>query len=202
MPTGYTAGILNDEINTFEEFALECARAFGACVTLRDNPDGDIPEKFEYDTYYLERLNEAKQEYESLRYLNDDEIEIAANEDYTQRLNQWEERQERKKKDKIKLQTILNEVYEWSPPTEDHTKLKFFMIDQLEKTIDFDCADNSYDKKPVQEDPVVWWANKIEGLVEDYKRYSEEHEKEIERVNGRNKWLKELRESLKENVNE
>lgn len=202
MPTGYTAGILNNEINTFEEFAMECAKAFGACITLRDNPNSDIPEKFEYDTYYLDALNKAKKEFEKLRCLNDDEIKIAAETDYRQRLNFWEERQERKRKDKIKLQALLNEVLDWVPPTEDHTKLKFFMIDQLEKTISFDC-DNSYDKKPVEELPFTWWKKKIDDLLNNITRYTEEHKAEIKRVDNRNKWLKELRESLKrENVNE
>lgn len=38
MPTGYTAGILDGEINTFEEFAKTCMRAFGATIHMRDEP--------------------------------------------------------------------------------------------------------------------------------------------------------------------
>jgi len=39
MPTGYTAEIYEGEKEvTFEKFALTCARAFGACITIRDEP--------------------------------------------------------------------------------------------------------------------------------------------------------------------
>jgi hypothetical protein len=34
MPTGYTAKIYNGVPQTFEEFALDCARTFGALITL------------------------------------------------------------------------------------------------------------------------------------------------------------------------
>lgn len=47
MPTGYTADI-KDGIS-FETYAMNCARAFGACVSLRDKPSGGkvIPDAFE-----------------------------------------------------------------------------------------------------------------------------------------------------------
>lgn len=38
MPTGYTADI-KDGID-FKTYAMNCARAFGACVMLRDEPGG------------------------------------------------------------------------------------------------------------------------------------------------------------------
>ena len=45
MPTGYTAGILEGE--TFEQYALQCAKAFGALVMMRDEPsDAPIPDQF------------------------------------------------------------------------------------------------------------------------------------------------------------
>lgn len=36
MATAYTQGIINGKINTFKEFALVCARAFGAAAHMRD----------------------------------------------------------------------------------------------------------------------------------------------------------------------
>jgi hypothetical protein len=38
MPTGYTAGVADGTITEFREYALLCARAFGACIMLRDEP--------------------------------------------------------------------------------------------------------------------------------------------------------------------
>lgn len=64
MPTGYTANIKNGI--TFEEFALDCARNFGALIIMRDEPkDAPIPEQFEASKHheeatskYLEELNQ------------------------------------------------------------------------------------------------------------------------------------------------
>ena len=58
MPTGYTDAI-KDGI-TFQQFAMNCARAFGACVTMRDDPsDKPIPERFEPSAWHKERLGDA-----------------------------------------------------------------------------------------------------------------------------------------------
>ncbi len=46
MPTGYTH--LIEEGCNLEEFVWACARAFGACVMMRDDSvDKPVPEKFE-----------------------------------------------------------------------------------------------------------------------------------------------------------
>jgi len=37
MPTGYTAGIINGETETFQDFAKDCMRAFGATMHMRDD---------------------------------------------------------------------------------------------------------------------------------------------------------------------
>lgn len=45
MPTGYTAAIKYGI--TFKEFALDCARNFGACISMRDEPrETPIPDEF------------------------------------------------------------------------------------------------------------------------------------------------------------
>jgi len=62
MPTGYTCQVQDGMITEFKEFALLCARNFGACITLRDEPlSPDIPE-FEVSTernLWVRRLHEA-----------------------------------------------------------------------------------------------------------------------------------------------
>jgi hypothetical protein len=48
MPTGYTAAVADGTITEFPDFAMQCARAFGTLVLMRDEPqDAAIPEKFE-----------------------------------------------------------------------------------------------------------------------------------------------------------
>ncbi len=38
MPSGYTENIYYGKKVAFKDFALGCARAFGACVMQRDDP--------------------------------------------------------------------------------------------------------------------------------------------------------------------
>src|SRR6056297_1005549 len=59
MPTGYTHQI-KDGIS-FEKYALGCARAFGATISMRDDPpDAEIPEKFDESDHHLEKIKEAQ----------------------------------------------------------------------------------------------------------------------------------------------
>lgn len=61
MPTGYTQDLADGKDVTFEQFAMKCARAFGALIEMRDEPmDAEIPKKFTTPPYYSERLERAR----------------------------------------------------------------------------------------------------------------------------------------------
>lgn len=65
MPTGYTAAIA-DGIS-FTNYAMGCARAFGALIEMRDEPsDAPIPEEFKPSTYHLEELQKAQKKLHNL----------------------------------------------------------------------------------------------------------------------------------------
>lgn len=82
MPTGYTADI-KDGI-TFKTFVMNCARAFGACVELRDEPGGGekIPESFQPSNYHADKVLAARQELAHVRELSADQRERAAAKDW------------------------------------------------------------------------------------------------------------------------
>lgn len=74
MPTGYTASVQDGKITEFRDFAMQCARAFGATITMRDDPsDAPIPEAFEPENYNAKRLIEAQEEIARLNAMTDDE---------------------------------------------------------------------------------------------------------------------------------
>jgi len=57
---------------SFEEFILGCAKAFGACIMMRDDSlDKPIPEKFEPSDYYVVALDKAIAEFEKLKKMTD-----------------------------------------------------------------------------------------------------------------------------------
>ena len=71
MPTGYTADVADGKITEFTEYALQCARAFGACIMLRDDPvSSEIPE-FEPSDYSAKELAEAEKDLSQFLAMNE-----------------------------------------------------------------------------------------------------------------------------------
>jgi hypothetical protein len=67
MPTGYTADVQNGTVTELRDFALSCARAFGACIMMRDDPPGTpIPDQFEPSSYYRIECEKAQAELSRL----------------------------------------------------------------------------------------------------------------------------------------
>lgn len=58
MPSGYTSDIYHGKDVTFKEFALKCARNFGALMHMRDESlDTPIRLKNLEDSYHKNELN-------------------------------------------------------------------------------------------------------------------------------------------------
>jgi hypothetical protein len=195
MPTGYTSSI-KDGI-TFKEFIMECARAFGATVTMRDEPKNkEIPDKFGVSDYYTNKLSETQTEFENVKAMSGEEIILKARIEYDEKIA-YNKQQIKEHNDlRQKYNDMLFEVKKWQPPTSDHHGLKDFMIQQITNSIDFDC-DTSYYLKPVELlTGEQWLSHRKHKLLKDIDYYTQEHQKELVRVNGRNEWLLQLRNSL------
>lgn len=53
MPTGYTYPVCEGKITEFPDFALSCARAFGALISMREEPmDAPLPDEIAASTNY------------------------------------------------------------------------------------------------------------------------------------------------------
>ena len=97
-----------------------------------------------------------------------------------------------------KYDDMLTKVRAWIPPTSEHDNLKNFMIKQIEESIEWDC--NIYfspQDMPKKLTVKQWRASKIESCMNDIKYHSEQYAEEAERISGNNKWVRQLRESLK-----
>lgn len=194
MPSGYTSYIYNGRNVSFQDFALICARAFGACFHQRGDPLTDKPKLTEPDIkYHLDaitevikkRTNPTKAEFEeftkeSILYHNS---EIA-----------------NKKALKRRYEAVLTEARNWTPPTSDHEKLKRFMIEQLEESLNYDC-DTSYHYAEIEQlknTTFEQYKNELKISMErDIKYHTEQIEKEKANVEKTNKWLTDLFNSLK-----
>lgn len=189
MPTGYTYKI--GEGISFEDFVLNCARAFGACFMQRDE-DSDIKPKLQkVDDHHLKELEKIK-EYENpsketfLKYKKSEKEEI--------------QKDIKEKKELLeKYKNMLRKVSRWIPPSKKHEGLKEFMKKQIQESIDFDC-NLSYQIASLKENEKLTYEQFCKQQKDRYDRlfnyHSMEHENEISRTQERNEWIISLYNSL------
>lgn len=199
MPTGYTSDIYEGKDITVKDFISQCARAFGAYVMVRDEPlDAKVPDKFKPDTYHLKQLEKSKERLAQYQCMTTEEIEKKIDEDY----HDMVKGNEKYYQEKIQLQkryfNMLEKVEAWNPPTPEHNNLKDFCIKQLNESIQFDCGslDKYESEKVKKQTPEEWINRRIESCLWDIEYHSKGWESEIKRVNERNAWIKQLKESL------
>lgn len=94
---------------------------------------------------------------------------------------------------------MKQEVDSWNPPTVDHENLKTFMIEQLKMS----TQDTTYYEKEIEKtkekSPLEVYKLHVKSIIESIKYHEKEHQKEIERTELKNNWIKNLRKSLKKN---
>lgn len=198
MPTGYTCDIERGQ--SFEDFVLGCARAFGACVMQRDDPASDKPKLREESNYYSERLAELKSELAKLEAMTlSGQIEYGnalRDEDLTSYAKQISD----KNTLRVKYDDMLLKVRMWHPPTNEHIELKNFMIKQLQDSIDFDCNTKYVEEeleKALSWSPMDYYNDRVDRLKSwNIPHFTEQLKKEQERVNGANDWILKLYDSL------
>ena len=196
MPTGYTLDLYDGKDITFEEFALKCARAFGALIDMRDEPiDTPIPEKLEPSDYHLKELEKAVKRLEEIKDWDDEKAQQEAERLYQEALKKREEFIKKNEEICKRYEDMLLKVRQWKPPTPDHEGLKKFMIQQLEKSIEFDC---SVPEIPQRLSGEEFRKQQIEKILNDIEYHGKEYVEEVNRVYERNKWLLLLRKSLKQ----
>lgn len=195
MPTGYTADVQSGKVIKFADFAMQCARAFGALVTMRDEPTGaQIPERFVPSKYNKERLAEAKKQLTALERMSPSEIETARDQEFADAMAYFEKREKERIEQKERYEAMLAQVRAWMPPSTDHADMKKFMEEQLIDSIDFDCGHPL--GQPEKMTAKAWHEEALRKARWNVEYHSKEWAQEQERVAKRNEWLRLLRESL------
>jgi hypothetical protein len=197
MPTGYTHAI--EKGQSFEDFALNCARAFGACIMQRDDPASDKPKLREESSYYEEKLPEALAEYGYLQSLTEEQKEAYGEEERDKEIARIQKAIEDKSALREKYNAMMAKVGAWNPPTSEHQGLKEFMTKQIVDSISFDC-DTKYDLERLQtaisKTSIDFYNDAVKSVEWNAKHYEEELEKEKKRVADSNNWILELYKSL------
>lgn len=198
MPTGYTAAIADGQ--SFEDFALSCARAFGACMHQRDSGGDERPKKIDVDnSYHVSRLAEAKAELARLNAMLPEEREAIGEKSRQEAIDQAQTYFNEKLVLRAQYDEMIAKVQAWTPPSPDHINLQKFMVDQIVDSIKWDC-DTNYAMKDLTEatakTPANYY-NKLVGAAEwEVKYHSEQIEKEKTRADGANLWIEQLYTSL------
>jgi hypothetical protein len=204
MPTGYTAGILDGKITTFEQFAKACMRAFGAAMHLRDEPlDGEYTPRVPSD-YYAKEIEKSKQLLKDAELLSDEVIVETKRTQLESSKEYYINAIEKAKQGSIAMNDMLESIRNWQPPTEEHMGIKDFMLNQITQTIDFDCKTSYHDEALVQIESELQTLNAsdirkqmIEKGKKDLKYNTAEYKKDIDRCNESNKWVADFVASLK-----
>jgi len=197
MPTGYTAKLM-EKGQSFPDFVMTCAHAFGACVLMREEPlDTPIPE-FKPSTYHLKALEEAKAERARLLAMTDRQKIAFGQVAKTKSLKQNEEWLAKELAENSRLLAIRDQVKAWEPPTSEHVELKKFMLQQIEISLN---------KPEYIEQEIIktkasfardYYDAALCAATRDIEYHTKEYREENERTAGRNRWVRELRANLGE----
>lgn len=197
MPTGYTSFIEDGSIDTAQDFLMLCARAFGACIEMRDEPLAKpIPTEFKPDTYYSEWVDMARNKLEKYQAMSIEEAERKCEIEYASEIERRTGYKKNAKDLLDRYNKILSGIESWEPPTEEHENLKKFAIEQIKMCLP---DPEYYDRQeaPKRKDAQKWLQEEIEFCKQQIENYTNKQEKENARVAENNKWLNELRDSLR-----
>ena len=200
MVTAYTQGIIDGSIKTFKDFALICARA---SIHMRG---ADLSAEFKEripDSFYDEQIKGAEKMIEEIKSLSDEEIIKRKRE----KIEKGIKRHEKEFLEKVELQKKLNnfllDAKNYKPPTEDHKQVRYFMIEQLENTIEWMCdikfnkdEINSLNKELNNLNPEMIKLEYLSNFHSAVELYYKEKKKELERCENSNKWHKAYLKSL------
>ena len=196
MPTGYTCDVSDGKITTLRDFAMQCARAFGALITMRDAPLGTpIPDTLTPQTDYHDKaIREAQEQLKKLTAMTPARVAAAAKADADKIAAAHASADADRLVRENRYKAMLAQVVEWRVPAEI-AELRKFMIEQLQESIEFDCGDMpKYGDKPIPAEQ--WLESRRTKLLHDITYHQEERAKEVKRTAERNAWLDALRTAL------
>lgn len=196
MPTGYTAKLMESG-QTFPEFIMGCARAFGALIEMRDSPnDAPIPDKFEPSDYNAKRLIEAREALAKLKAMSGEERAVFGETAKAEDIERSRKYLEKAMAENSRLEDMAAQVRAWTPPTKDHQGLKDFMLQQI------DVSKNGvdYSEKSLAEaqakPATAYYVEAVSSAARDIKYHTEGNAKEVECTNSRTEWVQQLRASI------
>lgn len=193
MPTEYTAGVADGSVTEFKDYALMCARNFGALILLRDESlSPEIP-VFEPSTFSRDHLEEAKQELSAWQVMT----EVQRREVYSQAMQAKREAnkriRDRNATTRRRYCDMLEKARQFRSPSREHDNYAKFLVSQLEESISWDC-DNMLEDDEVPFDD--WMLSHEKHLLWSIEYHTKQWKEEQDRTASRNEWVRQLREAI------
>lgn len=140
MSNRYTAEILNGI--SFATFAKNCAWAFGAYVTLRDEVVGSkvILKQVGPSDCHKNAATKAREELDNLLRMTPEQCEEAATKSWQDKEKRFAETIKKTDETRKAYEAMREQVVKWKPPTQDHLEFKQFMLSQIDESIKHDCC--------------------------------------------------------------
>jgi len=193
MPTGYTHSI--SEGISFEKFTLNCAKAFGALISMRDEPnDAPIPTEIKPSDWNAKALKKAQSDLKKYEEMKLSEAEKLCQKDYDNELKRIAESELKDAKLKTDYELLLAKVKKWTPPIPEHEGLKNFMIEQIESSIKWDCEHER--SKPKKQNAEQWLLAQKRQAIKDIDYHTKANNEEIDCCAKKTKWIQDLIKSL------
>jgi hypothetical protein len=196
MPTALTAGIIDGEDLTFEQFALRCARQF--VPQLREYPlDQELPKTFEPDTAYYEKVKAtAEAQLEAASKWSDADAQEASDNVAALSALRDEQREKEANENREKLEKVLAKAEAWEPPTPMHERYKEFMVEQIKGTIDQDGTHRSFGVQSEPQSAAHYRDSVIQSCKDEIERADARIAEVKERAKEATDWLGAVTESF------
>lgn len=197
MPTGYTADVKDGKISTLNEYAWLCTRAFGAMIHMRDDGHGEEIRYRDASSYHQEALAKATERLSKARAMTTSLAKARMDAKYDADMYEYEERLERLKKERERYEDMISQVEAWNPPTDNHVKLKDFMLSQLKKSLELDCDGmEKHIEPPTKMSGREYIKKEIEQAKKDIEYHTQALENENNSMRLANEWIDDLHNSL------
>lgn len=198
MPTSYTAPVADGTITDLRRFAMLCARAFGATISMRDDPmSAPIPMVIEPDGYYRRRHQQAVAEVLRLQRLSPMEAQREMQQEHSAAMARWRDSTWNDARQVVRYQTMIEHVDAWQPPSLEHENFKAFMLQQLRDSLKFDCGGRFRPMPRLQRWP-EWLRGAIAEAMDNINWQRKRREEDVQRAVNATSWLALLRVSLQE----
>ncbi len=198
MPTGYTAPIIESKKPiTLRQYALRCARAFGACLNMRDD-DMDLPPpqslQPDEDSYHVESLAKAHSTIKRLSRMTKAQKKAYNIKRRKAQLRSLTKGKVRADVERARYAAMRNEVQAWDAPAE-LANLKEFMLSQIEVSAS-DRMTDYYANEIAKLGKVDYYRNDLDGAIRDIEYHTEKIAKERQGIEQANQWLATLHKAF------